>query len=175
MAAAAQHTLSSLSRSRSQPNTNDSILEQIPLPSKMIKRFLILLKSCKEAFDKRLQIEDRLSKEKKSTMPTAEDMETLYSVSRKAVQSVVIFFLHGALELEHVNLKNKHLEKILPLVSEFQEILFYADGNEPDFFFLGLLHVLSEVVKLSKSRRKDSKGNQPSKYSHNIKELVHIV
>ena len=133
-------------RSRATSNTNDSILEQIPLPSKMIKRFLILLKACKEAFDKRLQIEDRLSKEKKSTMPTAEDMETLYSVSRKAVQSVVTFFLHGALELEHVNLKNKQLEKILPLVAEYQDILFYSDCNEPDFFFLGLLHVLLPLL-----------------------------
>ena len=126
-----------------------------------------MLKACKEAFDKRLQIEDRLSKEKKEKMPTAEDMETLYSVSRKAVQSVVTFFLHGALDLEHVNLKNKQLEKILPLVSEFQEILFYADCNEPDFFFLGLLHVLlpllSEVVKMGKSRNLKMPTNQTPK------------
>eukprot|EP01084_Bolivina_argentea_P096381 173296_1 len=88
-------------------------------------------------------------------MPTAEDMETLYAVSRKAVQCVVSFFLHGALDLEHVNLKNKQLQKILPLVSEFQEILFYTDSDETDFFFLALLHVLlpllSEVSKISTS------------------------
>ncbi|ETO15473.1 hypothetical protein RFI_21888, partial [Reticulomyxa filosa] len=123
-------------------NDNNSYLEKIPFPEKMAQRFLHILQICKLALDDRM-IAGESPNEEQSNGPSQQDLETLYNVARKSAQTVLIFFMHKSLELAN---KNLHLEKLLPLVMEYQQALFFTDASEPDFFFLGLMHVLTKLL-----------------------------
>ncbi|ETO11175.1 BEACH domain-containing protein [Reticulomyxa filosa] len=122
---------------------NNSYLEQIPPPSKIARRLLEILQACKSALDDRMAKDEEENTQNEERASSYQDLETLYNTCRKAVQSVLIFFLHKSLELAN---KNRHLEKLLPLVIEYQQVLFFTDMSEPDFFFLGLMQVLTKLL-----------------------------
>ncbi|ETO19453.1 hypothetical protein RFI_17777, partial [Reticulomyxa filosa] len=61
------------------------------------------------------------------------NLETMYNECRRVIQSVLLFFLHVASEAPT---RNRHLEKLLPLIVEYQEELFFAD----------LIHILTKLL-----------------------------
>ncbi|ETO24354.1 hypothetical protein RFI_12806 [Reticulomyxa filosa] len=137
-----QNTLRSESITHHSNISNSSFLEQIPLPFKIMRRFLYILQVCKSALDDRMITDQRKSKvdERGSSQ---NDLERLYHTCRKTVQSILIFFIHKSSELPN---NHRHLEKLLPLVIEYQQVLFFTDVSESDFFFVGLMHVLTKLL-----------------------------
>ncbi|ETO22252.1 hypothetical protein RFI_14947 [Reticulomyxa filosa] len=151
---------------------NNSYLEKIPYPAKIMKMFLLILKEAKLALDERMLTSETSGQPQTGNGASQQDLEVLYNVARKAVQSALIFFMHKSLELAN---KNWHLERLMPLIIEFQQVeyynitrgkrtkeegrqgyiytllytslaLFFTDASEPDFFFLGLMHVLIKLL-----------------------------
>ncbi|ETO23145.1 WD repeat and FYVE domain containing 3, partial [Reticulomyxa filosa] len=127
-----------------QMRRNKCYLELIPNPVKIMRKFLGILQVCKSALDECMSINKTSTEERKEErVPSQPDLETLCNFCRKSVQSVLIFFMHKSLELSS---KSQHLERLLSLVIQYQQVLFFTDSSEPDFFFLGLMHVLVKLL-----------------------------
>lgn len=152
---------------------NNSILHTITPVCKTIRRFLVLLRLCKQAFehtnggivdnDEKSQQCDINQDESKddnkhnskniseAPKPTQKELEKLYEVSRQHAQRVVIFFCK-AFDVHNcdVPLKFKYsrLEMILALIIEFEDVLFVANSFESggDYFLLGLLNILQTLI-----------------------------
>ncbi|ETO23302.1 hypothetical protein RFI_13881, partial [Reticulomyxa filosa] len=150
-----------------------SYLEQIPSPAKIIRRFLSILQMCKLTLDQRLSVNDGATEEKNEREPSRKDLENLYSSCRKSVQSVLIFFMHKSLELSS---KTRHLEKLLLLVIQHHQVLFFTDSSEPDFFFLGLMHVLVKLLpEVAKHGDKVTLSQTKEHVAHNCLSVWNCV
>ncbi|ETO29731.1 hypothetical protein RFI_07389 [Reticulomyxa filosa] len=174
-----KHHASKGNASSQSTNNNFSYLEKIPTPVEVMQRLLSTLKVFKAALDDYATADLESLQKEKGKRPSQKELDNLYIKCRKAIQYTLIHFMYKLLKPTDSlssTFANRLLEDFLKLLIEYEKILF-GYSNEADFFFFGLVNVLSELLPNAVRYGEDTQVSHNSKdklgyYCINVWNLI---